>query len=292
MTTHEKKRVLITGASGFTGRYVWAACEAAGYYPIQPLHGFNLSSIESCRATIEGTKPDYVIHLAAISFVSHPDHSAFYQINTVGTINLLQAIRDVGLIPKHLIIASSANVYGNVPTQSQPISEKQPPAPENHYASSKLAMEYMASRWFDTFPITITRPFNYTGVGQNELFLVPKIIKHFTNHNPVIKLGNLDIARDYTDVRDVAEMYVNLLNAPKLQSCTVNVCSGNMYSLIQIIQLLSDKTQHEIEMISDNSFVRSNEILSIRGSNEKFMSNIGYEMKFPFETTLGWMLDT
>jgi GDP-6-deoxy-D-talose 4-dehydrogenase len=290
MTIHERNRVLITGADGFTGRYVWAACEAAGYQPVAPLNGFNLSSVESCRLSLQHTRPDYLIHLAAISFVAHPDQSELYQVNTVGTINLLHALLDVELIPRNIIIASSANVYGNVPLACQPITEEQPLAPENHYAASKSAMEHLVNRWYDKFPIIITRPFNYTGVGQAQQFLVPKLVKHFVDREPIIKLGNLGIARDYSDVRDVAAMYVELLNAPAFNSKIVNICSGNLYKLSEILKLLTDITNHTIEVITDPSFTRSNEISTICGSSEKLLRLQKYSAKYSFKETLSWML--
>jgi GDP-6-deoxy-D-talose 4-dehydrogenase len=288
----QSKRLLITGADGFTGRYVWDAAIAAGYEPLAPLAGFDLLSPESCQATIEHTQPDYLIHLAALSFVAHPDQSALYSVNTVGTQNLLQAVHNSGLSLKKIIIASSANVYGNVPVEQQPITERQPPAPVNHYAASKLAMEYMVHTWFDKLPITITRPFNYTGVGQADHFLVPKLVKHFAERLPTVSLGNLDVARDYSDVRDVAADYVFLLQQP-LAGETINLCTGRAQSLSSILETLRKLSGHSIAVLSDQNLQRVNEISSIRGSSLAWnLEKSGDGCRREFSETLAWMMNT
>ncbi len=117
---------------------------------------------------LQEARPDYVIHLAALSYVARNDSTGFYAVNTVGTTNLLEAIVTAKLNLRRVVIASSANVYGNATVE--PITEATPPAPVNHYAASKLAMEVMVRTYADRFPIVLTRPFNYTGVGQTETF--------------------------------------------------------------------------------------------------------------------------
>jgi nucleoside-diphosphate-sugar epimerase len=136
--------------------------------------------------------------------------------------------------PKRVLIASSANVYGNV---AGILGESQPAAPVNHYAVSKLAMEHMVHTWFDRLPIVITRPFNYTGIGQSQQFLVPKIVDHFVRRAAMIELGNLDVERDFSDVRFVARAYRGLLEYD-CAGQTVNICSGRPYTLRWILQMM------------------------------------------------------
>lgn len=123
-----------------------------------------LTNPAQVKAEVAQAQPDAVVHLAAISYVAHEDASALYAVNTVGTTHLLDAVAALRHAPRCVLLASSANVYGNC--NHSPIAETQAPAPVNHYAMSKLAMEHMARTYADRLPLIITRPFNYTGPGQ------------------------------------------------------------------------------------------------------------------------------
>ncbi|MBC7415401.1 MAG: GDP-mannose 4,6-dehydratase [Herminiimonas sp.] len=305
-------RVLLTGARGFTGRYVRAELEGAGYQVIDavaaagphaitvnaanppvPADGAALSeialditSLEHCRAVMQTVRPDYLIHLAAIAFVGHADAEAFYRVNVIGTLNLLQAMADTGVTPKRVVLASSANVYGNAAAGI--LAETQPPAPINHYAMSKLAMEYLVKPWCERFSIVVTRPFNYTGVGQAPQFLVPKIVSHFIDRAPVIELGNLDVERDFSDVRMVARVYRDLLQAD-CAGQTVNICSGTPYSLRAIIAMMEVIAGYAIEVRVNPAFVRQNEVRTLVGSTALLHALVGNSGAVPLEETLRWM---
>ncbi|MGH8126387.1 MAG: NAD-dependent epimerase/dehydratase family protein, partial [Rhodanobacteraceae bacterium] len=211
----DKPRALLTGCHGFTGRYVAAELEAAGYQVIGLAHDSdppaagvlraNLLDRTAVRHAVAEARARIVVHLAAISFVAHGDADEIYRTNIVGTRNLLEALAAAEVEPRSVVLASSANIYGNA--AADPITETTPPAPVNDYAVSKLAMEHMARQWMERLPITLVRPFNYTGVGQAEQFLIPKIVAHFRRGEKVIELGNTDVARDFSDVRDVAHAY-------------------------------------------------------------------------------------
>lgn len=231
-------------------------------------------------------RPDYVIHLAAISFVQHAQAEAFYGVNVIGTLNLLQALADTGIAPRRILLASSANVYGNA--TAGVLSETQPPAPVNHYAMSKLAMEYLVRPWCERLPITITRPFNYTGVGQSLQFLVPKIVDHVVRRAPSIELGNLDVERDFSDVRDVARIYRDLLTADCAGE-VVNVCSGQPYSLRTIVAMMEGIAGHAITVRVNPAFVRTNEVRSLVGSPDRLEALIGHHARIPLDETLRWM---
>jgi nucleoside-diphosphate-sugar epimerase len=287
--------VLLTGADGFTGAYAHAELEAAGYTvvgavmhaPKNPQQvALDITSPANCRAVMEQVRPDYLMHLAGISFVQHADAEAFYRVNVIGTLNLLQAMADAALAPKRILIASSANVYGNA--AAGVLAESQLPAPINHYAVSKLAMEHMVRTWNDRLPIVVTRPFNYTGVGQAAHFLVPKIVSHFTRREPFIELGNLEVERDFSDVRMVARAYRSLLE----QDCageTVNICSGKPYSLGDIISMMEAIAGYKIEVRVNPAFVRASEVKTLVGSCEKLRFLLGELPELPFEETLRWM---
>src|SRR5690606_29793103 len=136
--------------------------------------------------------------------------------------------------PRSVLLASSANVYGN--TECSPIAETQPPAPVNHYAMSKLAMEHMARTYADRLPLFFTRPFNYTGPGQDASFVIPKLVTHFARRAPAVELGNLDVEREFNDVRFVCEAYLSLLQKA-VPGEVYNICTGAPLTLRAVIDL-------------------------------------------------------
>lgn len=248
----------------------------------------DIRDFRNLTSVVEMVRPKAVIHLAAISFVAHGNEKDFWNVNVEGSRNLLRALKEADCKPDVVIMASSANVYGN--SAAGVISETEPPRPANTYAESKLAMEQMALEWIDTLPITLVRPFNYTGVGQAEHFLVPKIIKHFRERAPKIELGNLDVARDFSDVRDVARIYAELLTA-RPRGETVNICSGKTYTLENILEICSKLTGHYPDIEINPNFVRDNEVKSLCGDPTKLQSLIGDIDRHTFRSTLEWMLE-
>jgi len=304
-----QKRVLVTGASGFTGRYVTDelkrhGCEvigiggadrsvpawAAELLPADSYHQADLCDLESLREVLKTTRPDAIIHLAALAFVAHGKADDFYQVNLIGTRNLLQAIDEASTRPERLLIASSANVYGN--SSEGRLDESVTPAPANDYAVSKLGMEYVARLWQDRIPITVVRPFNYTGRGQAESFLIPKIVAHFAKKAPNIELGNLDVARDFGDVRAVAAAYRGLLQASEANGRTVNVCSGTAYSLQKVIDLCAEITGHSLTVSVNPAFVRANEVKTLSGDNSLLCQLSAEWTSPPLRQTLEWMLSS
>lgn len=288
--------VLLTGANGFTGQHVRHELTEAGYRVCSAVVGaargpdeatLDITSRDDCRRVLERLRPDYLIHLAAISFVQHADADAFYRVNVIGTMNLLEALADARIAPRRIVIASSANVYGNA--TGGVIDESFPPQPVNHYAVSKLAMEHMVKTFGDRFPIVLTRPFNYTGRGQQPHFLVPKIVSHFMRRAPVIELGNLDVERDFSDVRLVAHIYRRLLECDSAGE-TVNICSGRPYSLRSILDMMAEIAGYEIEVRVNPAFVRRTEVKTLVGSTTKLEQLIGPLRQIRLKETLRWMV--
>ena len=301
------KRVLVTGASGFTGRYVidqlkQQGCEVIGLGSVQApvpswagglrtaddIRPADLRDLDGLRKVLQEVRPDVVVHLAALAFVGHGLADDFYNVNLLGTRNLLQAVDHAALAPDRVLLASSANVYGN--SQLEVLDEASPPSPANDYAISKLGMEYVARLWHERLPITIVRPFNYTGRGQAENFLIPKIVSHFIRRAPVIELGNLDVARDFGDVRSVSAAYLGLLESGEAVGQTVNVCSGIAHSLQDVIALCSEITGHSISVSVNPAFVRQNEVKVLRGDSSLLHSMVPGWSSIPLRDTLDWML--
>jgi len=289
-------RALITGLRGFTGRYLARELETAGYRVFGTAHGaeaggediydVDLCDRDALMGVVSTVQPNVVAHLAAITFVPHGDVEAIYRVNVVGTRNLLEALTECGKTPRAVLLVSSANVYGNAVAEL--IDECVPPAPANDYAVGKLAMEHMARLWFDRLPVFITRPFNYTGVGQDSNFVVPKIVTHYTNRAREIELGSLDVAREFSDVRMVASAYRRLIDAAPAGE-TFNVCSGMAYSLSEVLALMSDIAGYDIAVKVNPAFVRTNEVKRLVGSNAKLKRMIGDLPPIPLSETLRWM---
>jgi GDP-6-deoxy-D-talose 4-dehydrogenase len=297
-------RVLITGVDGFTGRYQAQELCAAGHEVhgvirdplpggidgVAELHVANLSDPARLVEVVQQVSPEMVLHLAGIAFVLHGDVAAIYQTNLMGTRNLLEALCKVGTSLGAVLLASSANVYGN--TNGGMLDESTPFAPANDYAVSKVAMEYVARLYAKRLPIVIARPFNYTGIGQSENFLLPKIVNHVRSRNPLIELGNLDVARDFLDVRTVVRYYRRLLEYPGAAGDVFNICSGVTYTLQQVLQMVREISGHDFEVRVNPSFVRSSEVKILSGNPGKLIGAVGLVPQPTLRDTLRWMMET
>jgi nucleoside-diphosphate-sugar epimerase len=295
-------KALITGIQGFTGRYMAAELVQAGYDVFGLVHGDHSIEIPGVKAvivcdlndkamlerTIDSIKPEIVIHLAAIAFVAHGNADAIYQTNLLGTRNLLEALSQLTIKPNSVLLASSANVYGN--TKGGVLDEESLTNPANDYAVSKLAMEYLAKLYQRRLPIIIVRPFNYTGVYQSEDFLLPKIVSHVRRRVPVIELGNINVARDFSDVRVVVKYYRRLLENSDAIGETFNVCSETAYTLHEVLFMAQSISGHMLDIQINPNFVRENEVPILVGSKAKLVSLVGEINMIKLNDTLCWMI--
>lgn len=277
--------LLITGAHGFTGRHLMNVARAQGF-AVHALRA-DLMQPDDLRSEVARVKPDFVVHLAGVSFVGHAEIDAFYRVNVQGSLHLLDALALLDTPPQRILLASSANVYGNC--AESPIAETQWPAPINHYAASKLVMEHLARTHLDGLPVFFTRPFNYTGAGQSPDFLIPKLVQHFAARSAVVELGNMDVEREFNDVRFVCDAYLRLLQRATPGE-TYNLCTGRTYSLRDVLALLTDLTGHRVEARVNPAFVRPHEISRLCGDSTKLLNCIGNVDRFGLRDTLDWML--
>jgi GDP-6-deoxy-D-talose 4-dehydrogenase len=278
-------KLLVTGASGFTGKHFVKAAHDYGHEVIA--FEADLRDCDAVKQQVLQATPEAVVHLAGISFVEHADPCSFYHVNVIGTLNLLDALTALTQPPRGILLASSANVYGNC--EQSPITEEQSPAPVNHYAMSKLAMEYMARTYLDRLPLFFVRPFNYIGPGQRESFVTPKLVAHFVQHAESVDLGNIDVEREFNDVRFVCEAYLQLLDKA-VPGEVYNICSGKPIALKSVSDLLSQITGHHMQIKLNSAFVRNNEIHRLYGSPEKLYRLVG-DIPLPtLQDTLHWML--
>ena len=290
------KRVLIFGIDGFTGNHLSAYLQNAGY----DVYGTSYSGASGKTFKVDITYkadidtvlkeviPDFIIVLSGISFPAHGHNEDFYAINTIGAINILDVLIHLNQNPKKIIMASSATVYGNQGVEV--LDEALCPKPTNHYGASKYAMESLSRNYFEKLNIIIARPFNYTGINQEDNFLIPKIIKHFKEMKQTIELGNIDVSREFNDVGYVCEIYKKLLESP-VSSEVVNLSANRGIKLLDVIDMMNEMAGYNIEVKINPDFVREGEIKTLTGSCEKLFGLIGEVEQKEFKETLRDMLE-
>lgn len=278
-------RVALTGATGFTGRFVANALKRAGATPL-PLK-VDLTDPDATDLAVQATDFDHVIHLAAHAFVHAADWHPFYTVNQIGTFHLLDAVarKKEG---SRCIVASSAQVYG--PNAQGLITEEATLNPANHYAIGKYAMELGSRLWSDKLDIILTRPFNYTGIGQDTKYLVPKIVDHFRRRAPVIELGNTWVRRDFGDVRSVADAYVGLVMAPEAPR-VVNIATGSVSSIGDIIEMLTALSGHRIDIKVNPAFVRKGDVEVLGGDPTLLRNTLPDWRPYTIDDTLQWLYE-
>lgn len=287
------KKILLTGASGFTGKYLYKELIASGFEVSALTNNLQVDGKrvdivdrESVFCIFEKIKPDCVIHLAGVSSVTAADYQAIYRTNVEGTRVLAEACRQycVG----KFIFSSTSNVYGS--TKEEVLNESARIDLRNDYAVSKYAAELVLALFKNDFEITIVRPFNYTGRGQAQTFLIPKIVEAFRNKEPELELGNLNVSRDFSDVRDVASVYARLVDLPS-NFDIINICSGRAYSIGQIVKICSSLTHHDVHIKTNPHFVRKNDILKQCGDADLLNAKMGVNFKRRMlSETLHWMI--
>ena len=275
------ERILITGGTGFTGRPLVQRLLGEGHDVLALGHdpdnaktsSFDLRNFESVKRILSQFRPDVVVHLAGIAATTHDKLDEIYSANVIGTVNLFAALRSLNIPPRLAIMASSAQIYSSVGPEVQ-LSEESPLGPKTHYAVSKHAAEEVAAIYARDFPILVCRPFNYTGPGQSTAFLVPKIVQHYVEQRREIKLGNLDLYRDLSDVDRVVEAYSRLISR-SLASGIVNICSGRLIHLADIITIMDDISGYNMNVVTDPALLRADEPRSLVGSPARLESIVG-----------------
>jgi GDP-4-dehydro-6-deoxy-D-mannose reductase len=302
-------RALVTGAAGFVGRYLVGLLAQKGYQVcaadihFQPDHPWGDDVIErEADVTLQTamddllgeSAPDEVYHLAGIAAPMGSDHRSYYRVNFQGSLNLIEAARKNA--PRaRILYVSSSNVYGAVPADQQPICEDRLFAPHNHYAASKAAGEAAACAYgMEGLQIIRARPFNHTGPGQSTEFVCSRLAKLVAEIAggllpPVIDAGNLDVERDFSDVRDVVRAYWLLLQRGQPGEA-YNICSGQAVSIRTVACLLAELAQVKIEIRSQPELQRKVDLPLHVGSSEKIRCGTGWEPQIPLRQTLRELL--
>lgn len=292
-------KCLITGINSFTGTYVKSEFEKNGFEVFgtvfNPLNNFSkkttyqmdLFNKKQVEDVIKEVRPDLIIHLAGISYIRGQDPEIYYATHVNGTLTLLSSVNKIMKDSTKIILASSGQVYGD---NNKIISENNRVIPNSDYAVSKLAMEYMAKLWRKKIPIIIARPFNYTGRGQNQKFVIPKIVDVFRRGDQILPIGNIDVFRDFSDVRYIAKAYFTLAKKGAIGEI-YNLSSGNAVSISQIIEHLEKISGQRKELDVRDDLVRENEQKTIKGCNKKFNDLGSIPSVIPIRDTIKWMLE-
>lgn len=256
----------------------------------------NLCDRELIKEVIENFKPDYLLHLASISSVSqswnYPVES--FVNNTNIFLNIIESIRELGLQTRILSIGSSEE-YGNYPADKMPLKEYYKLKPCNPYSVARVSQEMLSKLYADAYDmnIIITRSFNHIGPRQRETFVIPSFIKQLLNikkqGGSKIEVGNIEIIRDFLDVRDVVVAYYKLLTEG-ISGEVYNVCSGVGIKLKEIINIVSEELNITPEIQIDKNRIRPTDNLTIIGDNTKLKKELNWQQKYTLTQTLKDMI--
>jgi GDP-4-dehydro-6-deoxy-D-mannose reductase len=301
--------ILVTGAGGFAGRHLAALCaergsEVAGIgraeQPELPglsaYERLDLTDADAVRGAVARAQPRRVFHLAAEASVarSWEAPAEVVRANVSGALNLLEAVR-LEAPDASVLVACSGEEYG--PPQRLPVDEQHPLSPRNPYATSKAMVDVLAGSYAEVHGLRVvrTRAFNHTGPGQSDTYVVSSFARQIAeaeasgDGRAVINTGNLEVRRDFSDVRDVVRAYWLVLErgGPDL----FNVCSGRATAVSDILTGLAAHSGLEVERLTDPSRLRDNEVMEIRGSHDKLTEATGWRPEIGLSDTLRDTLD-
>ncbi|HEX6794473.1 MAG TPA: GDP-mannose 4,6-dehydratase [Casimicrobiaceae bacterium] len=296
------KRLLLTGGQGFVGstfaRMIARDADLAGWQLLETPPELDVRDAAALFAMVQAAPADAVVHLAAQSFVpeSFRDPASTIEVNVLGTLHLLQALRGIGFRGRMLYVGTG-DVYGRVPEDALPVAEMRLPAPRNPYAVSKLAAEALCQQWSmtESVDVVLARPFNHIGWGQSDRFVVSDFAKQVSAirrgvREPVVAVGDIDVTRDFTDVEDVVRAYFSLLEAG-VAGQVYNVCSGREQSIRGVLERLAELAGVEITVREDPARLRNAEQRRIRGDPSKIRRATGWAAVTPLDVSLQTMLE-
>lgn len=303
------KKYLITGIGGFVGRYFWEyllehepeaqvlgldMMQAAPWtHPSFRYSQLNLMDAPALRGIIADFQPDYIVHLASISSVgqSWKAPAACFTNNTTIFLNLVEAVRAECPSARLLSIGSSEE-YGNYPPEAMPLREEYELRPCNPYAVARVAQEMLSKLYAESYGLNImmTRSFNHIGPRQKDIFVVPSFVKQLVEIRKnggkgIIRVGNIDIIRDFLDVRDVVDAYYRILTQGTPGE-VYNVCSGQGIRLGDIISITANILSIEPNIKVDPILIRPADNAVIIGACSRLQNDLAWKQAFSLEQTM------
>ena len=302
--------ILVTGAAGFAGSHVVEALAGNGTTPLGWTHraappseivslaeweSVDLLDLEAVRAAIARARPSAVVHCAGAPNVAHSwrDTLTPLSVNVLATHHLFDALRRAGASCR-VIVPGSATVYA---ASAAPLTEDSPVAPSNPYAVSKLAQEELSLRAAreDGVDVIVTRPFNHTGPRQSAAFAAPNMARQIALieaglAEPLIRVGNLEAQRDFTDVRDIARAYVGLIHQGT-PSTVYNVSSGVPRVMRSVLEALVTRARVAVRVEPDPALMRPSDTPVLVGDSTKLQRTTGWQPQIAFDRTLDDLLN-
>ncbi len=282
----------VTGAAGFAGRHLLELLPGAVAPSREEL---DLLDAKAVRRAVGEAAPDAVFHLAALASVgrSWEEPATTLSENVAMTANLLEAVRREAP-GAAVVVVTSGEIYG--PPERLPLDEDAPLRPQNPYAVSKAACDLLAGQYADAFGMRVARmrPFNHAGPGQSDDYVMGTLTRLVAEaeatgaDEAVLRTGNPDSARDFTDVRDVVRAYVA---AAELDGGTFNVAGGRSTTVRELIELVRGAARLPVRHEVDQARVRDHDVPDVRGSAERLRAATGWEPQIPLERTVADALD-
>lgn len=312
------KKVLITGITGFAGSYLAEHLLSAGNYDISGTFLFeksidnvehikrnlnlikaDLSEEKSVLKIIEEVSPDIIFHLAALTSPadSFKNPIATLNNNISLQVNLLEAVRKFDLLDTKILITSSADIYGQVARENLPINEETPLMPTSPYSVSKIAQDFLGLSYFLSYKLKVirVRPFNHIGPRQSPNFAVSSFAKQIAEiekgkRKPILRVGNLETKRDFTNVKDMVNAYILAIEKGK-DGEVYNIGSGVSYKISDILNKLISMSSSEIEIEKDKTLFRPGDTQDLVCDARKFIKLTGWKPEISIDTTLKNTLD-
>jgi len=304
-------RALVTGVTGFVGSHLAELLIARGFTvcgtlrwrsPVENIRHI-LDSVElvecdfrdssSVKDALQKARPDYIFHLAAQSFVPTSWRAPVETLttNVIGQVHLFEVVRALGM-ECAIQIAGSSEEYGLVHEDEVPITENNPLRPLSPYAVSKVAQDMLGYQYHRSYNMRVvrTRAFNHTGPRRGEVFAEASFAHQIAEieagkREPVLRVGNLEAKRDYTDVRDVVQAYLLALEKGKPGE-VYNICSGITHPIQHILDTLLSFSSAKIQVVQDPARLRPSDVTVLWGDASKFRKQTGWEPKIPLDQTL------